>query len=197
MLVCLNNNYLLRRTTSTDSYEVPLYNAELAPPEVRGALVALQQLAITFGIMVSYCKFPGTVFCCDVNTLYQGCRQANRQNAFRDRLRNELHRRHRRRPIRRSLAYPNLYSASSFHRPSRWHATLYAAKPSPPNEPRKRARMLGHPCAASKHYNRGHQSPYRVPRNQGSSRVRASALRRAVSAVSRWQSEERLYDWGQ
>ena len=36
---------------------VPLYNAELAPPEVRGALVALQQLAITFGIMVSYCKF--------------------------------------------------------------------------------------------------------------------------------------------
>ncbi|KAF4119783.1 transporter [Geosmithia morbida] len=29
---------------------VPLYNAELAPPEVRGALVALQQLAITFGI---------------------------------------------------------------------------------------------------------------------------------------------------
>lgn len=34
---------------------VPLYNAELAPPETRGALVALQQLAITFGIMVSYC----------------------------------------------------------------------------------------------------------------------------------------------
>lgn len=32
------------------------YNAELAPPEVRGALVALQQLAITFGIMVSYCE---------------------------------------------------------------------------------------------------------------------------------------------
>lgn len=36
---------------------VPLYNAELAPPETRGALVALQQLAITFGIMVSYCEF--------------------------------------------------------------------------------------------------------------------------------------------
>lgn len=32
---------------------VPLYNAELAPPETRGALVALQQLAITFGIMIS------------------------------------------------------------------------------------------------------------------------------------------------
>lgn len=33
---------------------VPLYNAELAPPEVRGALVAVQQLAITFGIMISF-----------------------------------------------------------------------------------------------------------------------------------------------
>lgn len=29
-------------------------SAELAPPEVRGSLVALQQLAITFGIMVSF-----------------------------------------------------------------------------------------------------------------------------------------------
>lgn len=33
---------------------VPLYNAELAPAEIRGSLVALQQLAITFGIMISY-----------------------------------------------------------------------------------------------------------------------------------------------
>lgn len=33
---------------------VPLYNAELAPPECRGGLVALQQLAITFGIMVAF-----------------------------------------------------------------------------------------------------------------------------------------------
>lgn len=36
------------------SMAVPLYNAEIAPPEVRGSLVALQQLAITFGIMVSF-----------------------------------------------------------------------------------------------------------------------------------------------
>ncbi|KAH6909068.1 sugar transporter [Coprinopsis sp. MPI-PUGE-AT-0042] len=36
------------------SMVVPLYNAEIAPPEVRGSLVALQQLAITFGIMVSF-----------------------------------------------------------------------------------------------------------------------------------------------
>ncbi|KAF2731283.1 putative MFS monosaccharide transporter [Polyplosphaeria fusca] len=41
---------------------VPLYNAELAPPEVRGALVALQQLANTFGIMVSYWIRYGTNF---------------------------------------------------------------------------------------------------------------------------------------
>ena len=32
---------------------VPMYNAEVAPPEVRGALVGLQQLAITTGIMIS------------------------------------------------------------------------------------------------------------------------------------------------
>ncbi|KAF9490369.1 general substrate transporter [Pleurotus eryngii] len=36
------------------SMAVPLYNAELSPPEVRGSLVALQQLAITFGIMISF-----------------------------------------------------------------------------------------------------------------------------------------------
>ncbi|KAK0469646.1 major facilitator superfamily domain-containing protein [Desarmillaria tabescens] len=35
------------------SMAVPLYNAELAPPEVRGSLVALQQLAIMFGVMIS------------------------------------------------------------------------------------------------------------------------------------------------
>ncbi|KAG2017805.1 sugar transporter [Coprinopsis cinerea AmutBmut pab1-1] len=39
---------------------VPLYNAEIAPPEVRGSLVALQQLAITFGIMVSFWIDYGT-----------------------------------------------------------------------------------------------------------------------------------------
>lgn len=29
---------------------VPMFNAELAPPGIRGSLVALQQLAITFGV---------------------------------------------------------------------------------------------------------------------------------------------------
>lgn len=32
----------------------PLYNAELAPPEVRGFLIALQQLSTTIGIMCAY-----------------------------------------------------------------------------------------------------------------------------------------------
>lgn len=41
---------------------VPLYNAELAPPEVRGSLVALQQLAITFGIMISCESVPWAEF---------------------------------------------------------------------------------------------------------------------------------------
>jgi len=42
------------------SMVVPLYNAELSPPELRGALVSLQQLAICFGIMVSYWIGYGT-----------------------------------------------------------------------------------------------------------------------------------------
>lgn len=39
---------------------VPLYNAELSPPEIRGAMVVLQQLSITFGIMISYWIGYGT-----------------------------------------------------------------------------------------------------------------------------------------
>jgi MFS family permease len=39
---------------------IPIYNSEVAPPEVRGALVALYQLAIVFGIMVSYWIDYGT-----------------------------------------------------------------------------------------------------------------------------------------
>lgn len=42
------------------SMTVPMYNAEVAPPEVRGSLVGLQQLAITFGIMVSFWIDYGT-----------------------------------------------------------------------------------------------------------------------------------------
>ncbi|KAJ5484707.1 hypothetical protein N7539_004695 [Penicillium diatomitis] len=39
---------------------VPLYNAELAPAELRGSLVSLQQLAICFGILISYWIGYGT-----------------------------------------------------------------------------------------------------------------------------------------
>lgn len=44
------------------SMVVPLYNAELSPPEIRGSLVAMQQLSITFGIMISYWITYGTNF---------------------------------------------------------------------------------------------------------------------------------------
>jgi MFS family permease len=40
---------------------VPMYNAEIAPPEVRGALVGLQQMSITLGIMISFWIDYGTV----------------------------------------------------------------------------------------------------------------------------------------
>jgi SP family galactose:H+ symporter-like MFS transporter len=36
------------------SFAAPLYLAEIAPPEARGKLVSLNQLAITFGILTSY-----------------------------------------------------------------------------------------------------------------------------------------------
>lgn len=39
---------------------VPMYNAELASAGIRGSLVALQQLAITFGILISYWIGYGT-----------------------------------------------------------------------------------------------------------------------------------------
>ncbi|KAJ6446970.1 sugar transporter [Purpureocillium lavendulum] len=42
------------------SMVVPMYNSECAPPEVRGALVALQQFAIALGIMISFWIDYGT-----------------------------------------------------------------------------------------------------------------------------------------
>ncbi|KAL8985695.1 MAG: hypothetical protein Q9205_000646 [Flavoplaca limonia] len=55
--------YLIRQAERTPSQglaigaisvNVPNHNAEVAPPEVRGSLVALQQLTITAGIMISF-----------------------------------------------------------------------------------------------------------------------------------------------
>ena len=43
------------------SMVVPLYNAEIAPKRLRGRLVALNQLAITAGIMVSDMELPVTL----------------------------------------------------------------------------------------------------------------------------------------
>jgi len=37
-----------------------MYNAEIAPPEIRGAMVGLQQLSITLGIMISFWIDYGT-----------------------------------------------------------------------------------------------------------------------------------------
>ena len=42
------------------SMVVPLYLSELAPPNIRGGLVALQQLGITVGIMVAFWLDYGT-----------------------------------------------------------------------------------------------------------------------------------------
>ncbi|RDW89682.1 hypothetical protein BP6252_01714 [Coleophoma cylindrospora] len=44
------------------SHVVPLYLAEISPPEFRGALVSCHQLGITAGIMVSYWMCYGTSF---------------------------------------------------------------------------------------------------------------------------------------
>lgn len=40
----------------------PLYLSEIAPPNIRGSLVALQQLSITFGIMSSFWINYGTQY---------------------------------------------------------------------------------------------------------------------------------------
>lgn len=42
------------------SMVVPLYLSELAPPNIRGSLIALQQLGITVGIMIAFWLDYGT-----------------------------------------------------------------------------------------------------------------------------------------
>jgi MFS family permease len=44
------------------SMVVPVYLSELAPPNIRGSLVAIQQLAITVGIMVAFRLDYGTQY---------------------------------------------------------------------------------------------------------------------------------------
>ncbi|KAF2035089.1 MFS general substrate transporter [Setomelanomma holmii] len=63
----LANHFITGISVGSLSVIVPMYNSECAPPpnqvtarEVRGALVALQQLAITFGMMISFWINYGT-----------------------------------------------------------------------------------------------------------------------------------------
>ena len=56
----LGGRFVVGLAIGAMSVNVPNYNAEVAPPEVRGSLVALQQLAITGGIMVSFWIDYGT-----------------------------------------------------------------------------------------------------------------------------------------
>lgn len=55
---------------------VPMYIAEVAPPQLRGGLVVLQQLSITLGILISYWIDYGTNYIggtrCDPDTPYSG-----------------------------------------------------------------------------------------------------------------------------
>lgn len=44
------------------SMVVPMYQAEISPPEIRGSLVALQQFAITIGILISFWIDYGTAY---------------------------------------------------------------------------------------------------------------------------------------
>lgn len=44
------------------SMAVPLYLSELAPPNIRGSLVALQQLGITIGILIAFWLEYGTQY---------------------------------------------------------------------------------------------------------------------------------------
>ncbi len=46
--------FVIGLAVGSSSMVVPLYIGEVAPPRVRGALVSLNQLAITIGILVSY-----------------------------------------------------------------------------------------------------------------------------------------------
>ncbi|KAJ7778704.1 hexose transport-related protein [Mycena maculata] len=50
------------------SAAVPLYNSEISPPELRGTIVSIQQLAIVSGICVSFWVGYGTNFISDTNS---------------------------------------------------------------------------------------------------------------------------------
>ncbi|KAG7097509.1 hypothetical protein E1B28_004851 [Marasmius oreades] len=51
------------------SAAVPLYNSEIAPPELRGTIVSIQQLAIVTGICISFWVGFGTNYISDTNSV--------------------------------------------------------------------------------------------------------------------------------
>lgn len=120
------------------SMVVPLYNAELAPPEVRGFLVALQQFAITFGIMTSFwvCIRPSL----DRFSWLTRCS---------DCIRLRLYRRYRCPAIGCRLTYPHLPAIEPSSDPRRWHVALHAPVTSSPYESRPRRKMFADPRQAA------------------------------------------------
>ncbi|KAL4892927.1 general substrate transporter [Aspergillus ambiguus] len=65
---------------------VPLYISEVSIPDIRGSLVVLQQLSITFGILISYWIDYGTNYIggprCAPNTPYTGTPSNNNKPTF-------------------------------------------------------------------------------------------------------------------
>lgn len=64
------------------SHVVPMYQSEVAPPEIRGSLVSLQQFAITLGILVSFWldygfHFIGMLQCHSVRTFSDTIRRGS------------------------------------------------------------------------------------------------------------------------
>ena len=57
---------------------VPLFNADIAPKQLRGRLVSLQQLSIAFGIMVIDANYSLFYFIFQSNLLTRGYRFVNR-----------------------------------------------------------------------------------------------------------------------
>ncbi|KAG2229946.1 general substrate transporter [Thamnidium elegans] len=50
----LGGRFVTGMSVGALSLLVPLYQSEIAPPEIRGSLISLQQLAVTFGILISF-----------------------------------------------------------------------------------------------------------------------------------------------
>jgi hypothetical protein len=171
---------------------VPMYNAECAPPEVRGAMVGMQQMAITTGIMIAFWIDYGGF---DIVRLSQ--HRANRVLH-----RHELHWWYWRDTVRCSMARtvvpPDLPSRHSLrrhdlhgnvHRVQNCSALTYTttallAQMACPPQPRSRrsqnARQSSQPTA------RPRLDRARVPRDQSAIYVRKAHGSRTLPTLGRW-----------